>query len=78
MLDNLKLEESLRLSILNLMLVLYDCGISEIHLGGLMRLLGVDNAVATAYDEWLVKIDEDVAKYIEALNEPRPSDQTLH
>ena len=78
MLDNLDLEESLRLSKLNLMLVLYDCGITEIHLGGLMRILGVGNDVAAAYDEWLVKIDEDVAKYIEALNEPRPSDQTLH
>lgn len=78
MLDDLKLEETLRLSILNLMLVLYDCGIKEIHLGGLMRILGVSNEAATAYDDQLIEVDEDFAKYVEAINEPRPVDQTLH
>lgn len=78
MLDDLKLEETLRLSILNLMLVLYDCGIKEIHLGGLMRILGVSNEAAAAYDDQLVEVDEDFAKYVEAINEPRPVDQTLH
>lgn len=78
MLDDLKLEETLRLSILNLMLVLYDCGIKEIHLGGLMRILGVSNEAASAYDDQLVEVDEDFAKYVEAINEPRPTDQTLH
>jgi hypothetical protein len=78
MLDDLKLEETLRLSILNLMLVLYDCGIEEIHLGGLMRILGVSNEVAATYDDQLVEVDEDFAKYVEAINEPRPTDQTLH
>lgn len=78
MLDDLKLEETLRLSILNLMLVLYDCGIKEIHLGGLMRILGVSNEAASAYDDQLIEVDEDFAKYVEAINEPRPTDQTLH
>ena len=78
MLDDLKLEDTLRLSILNLMLVLYDCGIKEIHLGGLMRILGVSNEAAAAYDDQLVEVDEDFAKYVEAINEPRPTDQTLH
>lgn len=78
MLDDLKLEETLRLNILNLMLVLYDCGIKEIHLGGLMRVLGVSNEVAATYDDQLVEVDEDFAKYVEAINEPRPTDQTLH
>jgi hypothetical protein len=78
MLDDLKLEETLRLNILNLMLVLYDCGIKEIHLGGLMRILGVSNEVSATYDDQLVEVDEDFAKYVEAINEPRPTDQTLH
>jgi hypothetical protein len=78
MLDDLKLEETLRLNILNLMLVLYDCGIKEIHLGGLMRILGVSNEVSAKYDDQLVEVDEDFAKYVEAINEPRPTDQTLH
>ena len=78
MLDNLKLEETLRLTILNLMLVLYDCGIKEIHLGGLMRILGITNEKAQEYDDQLVELDEDFAKYVEQINEPRPKDQTLH
>ena len=78
MLDDLKLEETLRLNILNLMLVLYDCGIKEIHLGGIMRILGVSNEVSDTYDDQLVEVDEDFAKYVEAINEPRPTDQTLH
>jgi hypothetical protein len=60
------------------MLVLYDCGIKEIHLGGLMRILGVSNEVSATYDDQLVEVDEDFAKYVEAINEPRPTDQTLH
>lgn len=78
MLDDLKLEESLRLTILNLMLILYDCGIKEIHLGGLMRILGVTNDKATDYDDQLVELDENFVKYVEQINEPRPADQTLH
>lgn len=78
MLDDLKLEETLRLNILNLMLILYDCGIKEIHLGGLMRVLGVSNKMAAKYDDQLIEVDEDFAKYVEAINEPRPTDQTLH
>jgi hypothetical protein len=78
MLENLKLEETLRMTILNLMLILYDCGIKEIHLGGLMRILGVTNDKATDYDDQLVELNEDFVKYVEQINEPRPVDQTLH
>jgi hypothetical protein len=78
MLDDLKLEETLRMTILNLMMVLYDCGIKEIHLGGLMRILGVSNTKATDYDDQLVELNEDFVKYVEQINEPRPADQTLH
>lgn len=78
MLDDLKLEESLRMTILNLMLVLYDCGIKEIHLGGLMRILGINNNKASEYDNQLVELDDNFVKYVEAINQPRPTDQTLH
>jgi hypothetical protein len=78
MLDDIKLEESLRLTILNLMLVLYDCGIKEIHLGGLMRILGVNNDKAAEYDDELVALDDNFVKYVEEINSPRPADQSLH
>ena len=78
MLDDIKLEETVRMAILNLMLVLYDCGISEIHLGGIMRILGIPNDVAGKHDDEMVILDDNFAKYVEQINEPRPKDQTLH
>jgi hypothetical protein len=78
MLDNIEIDQSIRVAILNLMVVLYDCGIEEIHLGGIMRILGVGNDRAQKHDdEWLV-IDENFIKYVEQINEPRPADQILH
>jgi hypothetical protein len=78
MLEDLKLEETVRMAILNLMLVLYDCGIQQVHLGGLMRLLGIPNERAAEHDNQLVELDDNFAKYVEAINTPRPLDQTLH
>jgi hypothetical protein len=78
MLDNIKIDQSIRLAILNLIVVLYDCGIEEVHVGGIMRILGVNNDQAQKHDdEWLV-IDENFIKYVEQINEPRPADQILH
>lgn len=78
MLDNIKIDQSIRLAILNLIVVLYDCGIEEVHVGGIMRILGVNNDQAQKHDdEWLV-IDENFIKYVEQINEPRPADQRLH
>jgi hypothetical protein len=78
MLDDIDMEETVRLAILNLMMVLYDCGINEVHLGGIMRLLGVPNERAAEHDDELVILNEEFAKYVEAINTPRPMDQTLH
>jgi hypothetical protein len=78
MLEHLDVEQSVRLTILNLMLVLYDCGIQEVHVGGLMRILGVPNNKACAHDDELVVLNEDFVKYVEQINEPRPVNQPLH
>jgi hypothetical protein len=78
MLDTLDVDQTIRLTILNLMVVLYDCGIEEIHLGGIMRLLGVPNEKAQVHDDEMVVIDANFVKYVEQLNEPRPADQALH
>ena len=78
MLEDLKLDQKIRMSLLNLMMVLYDCGITDIHLGGLMRILGIDNQVACKYDNEQLALDEDFVKYVDQINEPRPTDQPLH
>ena len=78
MLDDADLDQTIRLAILNLMVVLYDCGITEIHVGGLMRILGVSNDRAEKHDNELVTLDKNFVKYVEQINEPRPANQSLH
>jgi hypothetical protein len=78
MLDNKDLDETIRQALMNLMVVLYDCGIEQVHIGGLMRILGVSNTKAEVYDDQLVELSQDFVKYVEQINEPRPVDQTLH
>jgi hypothetical protein len=72
------LDHTIKTAIHNLMLVLYDQGITEIHTGGLMRLLGVSNEVAQQYDNERVVLDDNFVKYVEEINTPRPLDQPLH
>ena len=78
MLDDAELDQSIRLSILNLMVVLYDCGITEIHIGGVMRIMGVSDSMAQKHDNERLVLDEEFVKYVEQINTPRPVDQPLH
>ena len=78
MLDDIELDQSVRLAIFNLMMVLYDCGITEVHIGGVMRILGVADDTAQQHDNERLVLDEEFVKYVEQINEPRPVDQPLH
>jgi hypothetical protein len=78
MLDDAELDQSIRLSILNLMVVLYDCGITEVHIGGVMRVLGVSDSLAQKHDNERLVLDEEFVKYVDQINTPRPVDQPLH
>jgi hypothetical protein len=78
MLDKIELDQHIRMAILNLCVVLYDCGIVEIHVGGIMRILGVADDTARAHDQERIVLDENFVKYVDQINEPRPTDQPLH
>ena len=78
MLTDLDLDQTMRVALMNLMVVLYQCGITEIHIGGLMRILGVSDATASLHDDERVLLDDKFVKYVEQINEPRPIDQILH
>lgn len=78
MLDDVELDQTIRLAILNLMVVLYDCGIEEVHIGGIMRILGVSNDKAQQHDNERLVLNEEFVKYVEQINTPRPADQRLH
>ena len=76
MLDDL--DYPVRMAINQLLLVLYQQGITEIHTGGLMRLLGVPNEVSQEYDDERIFLDDTFVKYVSEFNSPRSSDQSLH
>lgn len=81
MLDENTQEEIIRLATMHLMLVLYREGITKIHMGGLMRVLGVPNDTAAEHDNEEVIIDDEFAKYVEqltALARSQPANQSLH
>jgi hypothetical protein len=78
MLEELETDLNIRNTILNLMLVLYNFGINEIHVGGVMRVLGIPDDTAQAHDLERLVLDQDFVKYVEQISEVRPDDQVLH
>jgi hypothetical protein len=79
MLDDLDLDSTIKFAIYSLMLHLYDYGIEEIHLGGLMRILGVPNSTAEQYDDDIMLLSDDFAQLVKELTETAThSGQTLH
>jgi hypothetical protein len=78
MLDDIEIEAEVRVLIYELMMVMYRHGIREVHVGGMMRMLGVNNESASAHDDEMVILDDKFAKYVEQITEPRSSGQTIH
>ena len=64
----------------NICLVLVDFGVTEVHVGGLMRLVGIDEELAAEHDDELMIIT-DIHRLTDSQNETqevRPLDATLH
>ena len=78
MLDEEEIEQEVRVLMYELMMVLYQHGIREVHVGGMMRLLGVNNESSSDHDDEMVILDAKFAKYVKEITEPRSSDQTIH
>jgi hypothetical protein len=78
MLDDLDIDQAVRLAILNLCVILHDCGITEVHVGGIMRILGVPDNLAQEHDDERIILDNEFVKYVDQINQPRSVDQALH
>ena len=63
----------------DLMLVLYSYGITEVNVGAVMRVLGVQSDVAAEHDDEEVELTDEFAKYVkETRNTKRSDSETLH
>jgi hypothetical protein len=76
-----EIEQEVRILIMELMMVLYNHNITEIHVGALMRLIGVDDKKASESDSERIQIDEKFSKYVKQMVDMSSAvdhDQTLH
>jgi hypothetical protein len=51
-------EEAVKDLVVNICLVLSEFGITEVHVGGLMRLVGIDEELAVQHDDELMVITD--------------------
>lgn len=66
-------EEDVREIVLAVCGVLFDFGINEIHIGGLMRLIGVEEHKAQQHDNEVMVLDEEFedtySAYVDSLDD---------
>lgn len=62
------LYEYIKTTMLEVMAVLYSNGRRELHVGAMMRLLGVDEDTAILHDDERINIDDSFADMAEDLN----------
>jgi hypothetical protein len=76
-----EIEKQTRLMIIEIMRILYKNNITQVHMGGLLRILGVEEEVARESDNEYVELTGEFAKYIcstTSLEEIDPVNTTLH
>ena len=76
------LHERIKTVMLDVMAVLYDNGIKHVHMGAMMRLLGVPDAKAAEHDNEMLELDEKFGTMLMELTKciPQqvPKDATIH
>jgi hypothetical protein len=75
-----ELEFKIKELMLGLMEVLYENGIQEVHMGGMMRMLGVEEDVAKDYDQHRIKLTKSFVNSVREFkdHQPPPTGTVLH
>jgi hypothetical protein len=63
------LEQHVQALIMDVMKVLHAHGVTEINVGGLMRIIGVDNENAREHDDEVIELTEKFTKYLQVTTE---------
>ena len=77
-LDKVNVEETVKVLIMEILMVLYKYNIKEVHVGALMRLIGVTDEVAIESDEERIVLDEKFSKYMQNIVNLSSSDDSSH
>ena len=76
------LHERIQSVMLEVMGVLYGNNITLVHMGAMMRLLGVPDAKAAQHDNEMLELDEKFGSMLQQLNKSAPKevpkDATIH
>ena len=76
------LHERIQTVMLEVMGVLYGNNITLVHMGAMMRLLGVPDAKAAEHDNEMLELDEKFGAMLQELNKSTPKqvpqDATIH
>ena len=76
------LHERIQSVMLEVMGVLYGNNITMVHMGAMMRLLGVPDAKAAEHDNEMLELDEKFGAMLQELNKSTPKqvprDATIH
>ncbi len=81
--DDDLLHNRIKNIVLDVMAVLYDNGIKTVHMGAMMRLLGVNDSKAAEHDLEIIELDEKFGSMLSQLNkkevpEEIPKGTTIH
>jgi len=66
--DDDLVHERIKNIMLDIMAVLYENGIKNVHMGAMMRLLGVNDAKASEHDAKVIELDEKFGFMLAELN----------
>jgi len=66
--DDDLVHERIKNIMLDIMAVLYENGIKNVHMGAMMRLLGVDDVKAAEHDAEVIELDEKFGFMLAELN----------
>ena len=53
---------------IDVMAVLYENNIRQVHMGAMLRLLGVTDSAAQAHDDEIIELDENFGELLSQLN----------
>ncbi len=67
--DEILLEEHVRKLVTSICAILYHHGITEIHVGGLMRIVGIDEESAAQHDDEVMILGPEFESELEEIGE---------
>jgi hypothetical protein len=79
--NNQDVVEPVRLAIMEIMMVMHKYGIKEVHIGAIMRLVGIEEKEAQECDDERIMLTDDFTEYVNQilmLSSIGSENQTIH